>query len=138
MADHPLTEMEFDYTGMRTAFDRADYNAPHHTEGQLMTDQITLEEALELVTFKRTQSELSPYGTWIVCHVKTDVVGDVFGRVWGCVHSDVHGSIRGQVRGTIGGREWEFIETPKEKFQRLLEEKGDQELIEAFNQLEDN
>jgi hypothetical protein len=95
--------------------------------------QITLEEALNLVTFKQDAD-----GSWIVCHVKTDVVGDVFGDVWGCVHSDVHGSIRGQVRGTIGGREWEFIETPKEKFQRLLEEKGDQELIEAFNQLEDN
>ncbi len=36
------------------------------------------------------------------------------------------------------GRAWQFIVTHKDKLKRLLEEKGDKELIEAFNQLENN
>ena len=82
-----------------------------------MTEQITLEEALEIVTFHQNFD-----GTWVVQDVKSDVLGNVEGGVW----------------GTINGRQWQFIETPKEKLQRLIEETGNQELIDAFNQLEDN
>ena len=82
-----------------------------------MTEQITLEEALEIVTFHQNFD-----GTWVVQDVKSDVLGNVEGGVW----------------GTINGLKWQFVETPKEKLQRLIEAKGDQELIDAFNQLEDN
>ena len=83
--------------------------------------EITLKEVLELVTFAQT-----PAGHW---HVK-----DVKGDIWG----DVEGDVKGDVWSTIAGRQWQFVETPKEKLQRLIEETGNQELIEAFNQLEDN
>jgi len=86
-----------------------------------MDEQITLEEALELVTFSRNAK-----GIWAV----KDVNGSVYGSVYG--------EVVGEVVGNIKGRDWDWIETPKEKLQRLLEEKGDQELLEAFNQLEDN
>ena len=86
-----------------------------------MPEQITLEEALELVTFCR-----NIYGTWVVKHVH------------GTVHGSVNGDVKKSVRGTINGRKWQFIETPREKLQRLIKETGNQELIEAFNQLEDN
>jgi len=62
------------------------------------------------------------------------------GRTWVVqdVKSDVLGNVEGGVCGTINDRKWQFIETPKEKLQRLIEETYNQELIEAFNQLEDN
>jgi len=82
-----------------------------------MIKQITLKEALELVTFYQNFD-----GTWVVQDVKSDVLGNVEGGVY----------------GTINDRKWQFIETSKEKLQRLIEAKGDQELIDAFNQLEDN
>lgn len=86
-----------------------------------MADQITLEEALRIVSFRKTAD-----GTW--------VVRDVFGGVWGSVYGDVGGT----VGGTINGREWQSIETPKDKLKRLIEEGADKEqLLEAFNQLED-
>jgi len=82
-----------------------------------MAEQITLEEALEIVTFHQNFD-----GTWVVQDVKSDVLGNVEGGVW----------------GTINGLKWQFVETPKEKLQRLIEETGNQELIDAFNQLENN
>ena len=90
-----------------------------------MTDQITLEEALELVIFRRNDD-----ATWCVEHVRGNVRGNVWGNVWG--------SVGGNLYGTINGREWQFIETPEQKFRRLLNETRNQELIEAFNQLENN
>jgi len=109
-----------------------------------MDDQITPEEALELVAFRRNCD-----GDWFVRHVHGDVYGDVYGSVHCNVHGnvntvlgDVDGDIDGDVGGTVHGRinglKWQFVETPKEKLQRLIEAKGDQELLEAFNQLEDN
>ena len=69
-----------------------------------MAEQITLEEALELVEFQQDVC-----GGWRVgtvkgnCHVVkghcTIVEGD-------CV------CVRGKVRCTINGREWKFIEEP--------------------------
>jgi hypothetical protein len=80
------------------------------TGEQPMTEQITLEEALELVEFEFAQGE------WRVVGVKTNV--GLY--VW----------------GTIRGRDWEFIETPEEKFRRLLDATGDKELIDAFHQFD--
>ena len=77
-----------------------------------MPDQITLKEALELVSFCR--------------------------KDWGWEVYSVKGNVDGDVYGTINGREWTFVETPKQKFQRLITESGNQELIDTFNQLENN
>jgi hypothetical protein len=128
-----------------------------------MTEQITLEQATELVSFKKRLN-----GTWKVLTVYDDVHGDVIGKVSGSVrgsvgevvgnvygnvygyvsddvcgdvygsvgtvHGTVHGHVHGTVNSTINGREWQFVETPLEKLERLIQESGDQELIEAFNQ----
>jgi len=105
-----------------------------------MTDQITLEEALKLVEFEFVA------GAWRVRHVKTsvygsvwcNVIGDVDGSV-GSVIGDVKRNVYGKVGGTINGREWQFVETPREKLKRLIEEgAGKAQLLEAFNQLENN
>jgi uncharacterized protein YcfJ len=90
-----------------------------------MTNQIPIEEALKLVQFKQASN-----GSWYVENVKGDVCGYVFGNVNGKVWGNV-----GSVGGTIAGRE---IETPEQKFRRLLDETENQELIEAFNQLEES
>ena len=110
-----------------------------------MTKEITLKELLELVTVKQ-----NAIGRWCIINVHDDVLGNVEGNVWGNVHDDVlgdvngnvlgdvEGNVEGNVNGTINGREWQFIETPKDKLKRLIEEKGDEELLKAFNQLENN
>ena len=133
-----------------------------------MTKQITLEEALKLVDFYKKSGiwlieNVKGYvhgNVWgdvkgdvtgdvhgdvdgtvhgnVWGDVKGDVTGDVHGYVDGTVHGNVIGDVEGTVHGTIGGRKWQFIETPKEKFSRLLAETNNQELIDAFNQLEDN
>ena len=91
-----------------------------------MTKQITLEQALCLVDFDSTHQ-----GDWYVSGVK----GNIFGNVTG----SVQGQVDGKVWGTINGRRWEYIETPKQKLERLIIEGADRDqLIEAFNQLEDN
>jgi len=95
-----------------------------------MTKQITLEEALELVTFHRDAD-----GIWWVEHVYSSVKGNVVGNVHGNVVGYVHGNVVGNVVGTIAGLKWEFVETPEEKLWRLISETGNQELIDAFNQL---
>jgi len=104
-----------------------------------MTNEITLEEALKLVEFEFIEGE------WRVRHVKTNVygsvwcnvIGDVDGSV-GSVIGDVLNNVYGNVGGTISGRKWQFVETPKEKLGRLIKKTGNEDLIEAFNQLEDN
>ncbi len=105
-----------------------------------MTEQITLEEALKLVDFQR-----SIYGGWIVRAVKGNVFETVHGTVYGdvgYVHGNVRGNVNGNIvgnlRGTINGRRWKYVETPDDKLQRLITESGNQELIDAFNELEDN
>jgi len=90
-----------------------------------MADQITLEEALELVEFK-----LYPEG-WQVKNVEGSVYGDVQGNVWGNVWCNV--------RGTINGRKWQFVQTPKEKLKRLIDEGADKDkILEALDRLEDS
>ena len=115
-----------------------------------MTDKITLKEALDLVTFGRNEN-----GDWCVMCVRGDVYGSVGGIVYGNVGSvggDVYGSVIGSVGGNVGkiagnvgsvggtiaGTNWILIETPEQKFRRLLNETENQELIEAFNQLENS
>jgi len=88
--------------------------------------QITLEEAIELVTFRQISS-----GAWVV----QDVNGNIHGDVYGSIDGDVFVNLK----GTINGRSWEYIESPREKLQRLIEEGADKkELLAALNQLEDN
>ena len=102
-----------------------------------MTKQITLEEALKLVSFAKDED-----GKWQV----EDVCSDIHGYVLGDVYGNVYGSIWGSVDGDIKSGEWQRVETPKEKFQRLIEEGSRSEispvfkeqLLEAFNQLEEN
>ncbi len=68
-----------------------------------------------------------------------DVRGNVFGDVGGNVTGDVRGNVFGDVDGTINGREWNFVETPKEKLQRLVKEGATKEaLLAAIDQLEGN
>ena len=122
-----------------------------------MTKQITLEEALKLVSFYQVDS-----GSWRVLevngyikgsvngeiygdvngnvkgYVDGNVNGDVKGEIYGDVNGEIYGNVNGNVYGTINGREWKFVETPKDKLQRLITESGNQELINTFNQMEDN
>jgi len=67
-----------------------------------------------------------------------DVSGDVVGNIYGDVVGNIYGDVSGSVKGKINGRKWESVETPKDKLQRLITESGNQELIDTFNQLEDN
>ena len=130
-----------------------------------MTKQITLEEALKIVSFYHRGARGWQVGAVkgdVYANVSGDVGGDVIGNVYGDVVGNITGDINGDVRGNvegaihgdvdgnvtgkINGREWKYVETPKkattiyleEKLQRLITESGNQELIEAFNQLEDN
>ncbi len=98
-----------------------------------MAMRITLEEALRLVSFGHNQ-----WQGWQVHDVNADIYGTVHGDVDGDVNGNVHGDVTGFVKGKIEGHEWDFVETPKEKLQRLIEESGNQELIDTFNQMEDN
>ena len=71
-----------------------------------MTKQITLEEALKLVTFEQDSD-----GFWFVQdvnsnvsgHVYGDVGGHVYGDVGGDVYCDVCGNVDGNVKGNIYG-----------------------------------
>ncbi len=102
-----------------------------------MTKQITLEQALKLVSFYHGDAK-----EWVVLSVHGNVGGNVYGNVGGDVDGgiggNVYGNVGGNVRGTIDGRKWKFVETPKDKLQRLITESGNQELIDTFNQLENN
>ena len=110
----------------------------------LFVPQITLEEALKIVTFEQDAD-----GTWYVTRVQGDCA-TVEGRCetvkgnCGTVEGDcylVKGDcdfVEGEVLDTINGRKWAYVETPREKLQRLIEKTDNQELIDAFNQLENN
>ena len=54
-----------------------------------MTKQITLEEALKLVEFRKVN------GKWFIQNVKDEVCGNVCGLVHGNV-GDVYGNVRGK------------------------------------------
>lgn len=104
----------------------------HPTE-KLMTKQITLEEALKLVSFEHRKGR-----GWRVHSVFSSIYGDIYGTIYGDSYGSIGGNVNGTVFGTINGRKWKFAETPKDKLQRLIEESGNQELIDTFNQLEEN
>ena len=105
----------------------------------------TMEEVQELVEFYRDdEGKLKVYR--VFGGVKRDVEGTIgsvvgsIGSVWGSVHGDVNGSIYGDIEGTvegmIGGREWEFVETPKEKIIRLIREGRGEEAIAVLQESE--
>lgn len=96
----------------------------------LTEHQITLATALDLVSFG-----VDIYGKWQVKDVKGDVCGDVKGSVRGDVRGDVRHNVEGGVFGTIDGKHWLYVETPKQKLKRLIEEKGNEELLKAYNQV---
>ena len=106
-----------------------------------MTKQITLEEALKLVSFYHVTGKgwgvLAVDGD-IKGNIHGDIQGTVFGSVGRNIYGAVGGDVEGDVSGTINGRKWAFTETPKDKLQRLIEKSGNQELIDTFNQLEGN
>ena len=123
--------------------------------------RITLEEALKLVDFTFDEKE-----GWQVQNVKCSVTRSVCGNVHvvkgsvntvkcdviysvrgdvavvegnvGTVRGSVMRSVKGNVWGTIDGRKWQFVETSEEKLKRLIEETKNSELIELFNQMENN
>jgi len=102
-----------------------------------MTRQITVEELLELVTVEQAYDD-----GWRIVEVKGDVLSHVYGNIYGdvthSIYGTVHRDVGRNVYGKINGREWQFVETPKDKLKRLIEESGNEELLEAFNQLENN
>ena len=110
-----------------------------------MPKQITLEEALKLVSFKH-----SVLWGWQIRDVNSSVTGDVNADVWGDVDGHVYCNVTGAIGGNVGkyvggkvfgtikGRQWQFVESPEKKLQRLIAESGNQELIDTFNQMEDN
>ena len=63
-----------------------------------------------------------------------NVCGVVGGDVGGSVLGNVCGSVDGSVGGTIHGRKWKFIETPKEKAIRLIEEGRGDEAIQVLQE----
>jgi hypothetical protein len=67
----------------------------------VMSEQITLEEVLELVSFEKIG------GKWQVLAIKGDVsddcCGSIGGNVWGNIGGDVEGNIEGDVEGDIWG-----------------------------------
>lgn len=107
-----------------------------------MTDQITLEQALELVDFEQDSD-----GTWRVGTVKDNcitvagycnTVEGNCGTVKGYCNT-VEGNcgrVKGRVLGTIHGRQWRYVETPKEKMARLIKEgASEEELLKALEEL---
>lgn len=136
---------------------RRQYKEEKAQAAMMTDDRPTIKEMLELVSF--TQNE---HGKWQIHSVHGDVAAEVLGSVRGNVCGDIHkdvygsiggfvcgsvhgdvdkdvnGSVHGKVFGKINGRNWQSIESPMEKLGRLIKESGDEEMLEAFNQLEDN
>ena len=89
----------------------------------------TMEEVLELVEFDRDDE-----GQLVVRSVLTDVMGDVRGDVRGDVCDYVLGNVWGGVQGKIAGREWQYVETPKERAIRLIREGKGEEAIKVLEE----
>ena len=98
-----------------------------------MENQITLEEALRLVSFQKDD-----YGKWYV-HTVFGYCELVKGNC-GTVKGDCF-VIDGTVFSTIKGRKWQFIETPAEKLERLivsnsnLKSEMKDEMIKTLNEI---
>ena len=73
----------------------------------------TLKEVLELVSFQRDSKH-------------NLVVQNVL--------SHVRGKVLGKVNGTIDGREWQYIETPKDKAIRLIREGKNEEALKVLEE----
>jgi hypothetical protein len=128
-----------------------------------MTEQITLQQALELVDFHH-----HPDAGWRVRTVKgncitvegycitvegfcgtvkgacSTVEGDCVTVKGDCitVEGNCHtvkgncGAVEGSVYGTINGRQWRYVETPKERMTHLIEQGASkEELLKALEQL---
>ena len=98
-----------------------------------MTKQITLEEALNLVSFYHADD-----GGWRIYTVKDTVNGTVNGNIRGDVAGNIKGNIGGNLLGKINNREWQFVETPSEKVQRWVDGASEEDLLKLINQLENN
>ena len=96
-------------------------------------DRPTIEQVLKLVAFGRNM-----HGEWRIYSILGDIAFDVHGHIRGSVYGDIHEDVTGRVLGKINGRNWQSIESPMEKLGRLIKESGDEEMLEAFNQLENN
>ena len=118
----------------------------------------TMEEVLELVSFKRHSLDgslvIKDVFGYVTGSVIGNVCGDVEGNVWGNVLGyvsgsvegsvggsvgrnvcgSVEGSVGGSVGGTINARKWRYVETPKEKAIRLIEEGRGEEAIQALQE----
>ena len=92
-------------------------------------EEPTMEEVLELVDFQR-----NVHGRLYVRTVKVSVEGSVWGHVNGDVNGCIYGDVEGTVEGTISGREWRFVETPKEKAIRLIRRRRYEEAIMALEE----
>lgn len=87
------------------AFDRALEEMRPTREEQQVNEQITIEQALDLVEFKQY-----PDGTWFVYKVKSNC-GEVEGNL-GKVNGNC-GRVGGVVYETINGRPWKYDERPE-------------------------
>jgi hypothetical protein len=109
----------------------------------------TIQEVLELVSFERDANGTlyligvrgSVWGN-VEGNVRGDVggnigghvFGNIEGNVFGIVGRDICGPVNGDVCGTIKGRYWQFVETPKEKAIRLIEEGRGEEAIQVLQE----
>ena len=102
-----------------------------------------INEMLKLVSFQRDGwGELYVVGVrgnvWgnVEGNVRGNVVGavngNVDGNIGGHVFGNVYGDVKGNVYGTINRRKWQFIETPKEKAIRLIQEGRVDEAIKVL------
>jgi hypothetical protein len=71
-------------------------------------------------------------GGFVGGYVGDDVNGYVGGSVWG----NVYGDVKCNVSGTINGRDWQFVEAPKEKAIRLIREGKGEEAIKVLEESE--
>jgi len=122
----PMTELSPAAQATYDAFNRIGlYNEP----SLKMTNQITLDEALKLVDFDQLQN-----GQWYVKTVKGNCI-----TVQGyceVIYGNVH-TVEGRVVATINGREWQYVDDPRERVARLLKEGAPkEELLEALEQLD--
>ena len=65
-------------------------------------------------------------------NVLGSIEGNVLGNVQGSIQGNVWGNIRGSVEGRISGREWQYVETPKERAIRLIREGKGEEAIKVL------
>jgi outer membrane lipoprotein SlyB len=90
----------------------------------------TMLEVLELVTFERlSDGGLSVREVWcdVQGNVRGNICGSVTGNVCGSIEGNVWGNVWGNVQGKISAREWQYVETAKERAIRLIREgKGDE------------